>query len=51
MMVIRKTKSTRFLTTPTRPIQIDRDRSVSGLLDKMEGISYQGRSLAMALRS
>jgi deoxyhypusine synthase len=48
MMVIRKTKSAKFLTTPTRPIQIDRDRSVSGLLDKMEGISYQGRNLAIA---
>ncbi|RMG54587.1 MAG: deoxyhypusine synthase [Acidobacteria bacterium] len=48
MMVIRKTKSTKFLTTPTRPIQIDRDRSVSGLLDKMEGISFQGRNLATA---
>jgi deoxyhypusine synthase len=48
MIVIRKTKSAKFLTTPTRPIQIDRDRSVSGLLDKMEGISYQGRNLALA---
>jgi deoxyhypusine synthase len=48
MMVIRKTKSSKFLTTPTRPLQIDRDRSVSGLLDKMEGISYQGRNLAQA---
>lgn len=48
MMVIRKTKSSKFLTTPTRPLQIDRDRSVSGLLDKMEGISYQGRNLALA---
>jgi len=47
-MVIKKTKSSKFLITPTRPIQIDRDRSVSGLLDKMEGISYQGRNLALA---
>lgn len=48
MMVIKKTKSAKFLTTPTRPIQVDRDRSVAGLLDKMEGISYQGRNLALA---
>ncbi|MCS6804503.1 MAG: deoxyhypusine synthase family protein [Acidobacteriota bacterium] len=48
MMVIRKTKSSKFLTTPTRPLQIDRDRSVAGVLDKMEGISYQGRNLALA---
>lgn len=48
MMVIRKTKSAKFLTTPTRPLQIDRDRSVAGLLDKMEGISFQGRNLAIA---
>lgn len=48
MMVIRKTKSAKFLTTPTRPIQIDRDRSVAGLLDKMEGASFQGRNLAAA---
>jgi deoxyhypusine synthase len=48
MMVIRKTKSAKFLTTPTRPIPIDRDRSVAGLLDKMEGISFQGRNLALA---
>jgi len=48
MMVIRKTKSAKFLTTPTRPLQIDRDRSVAGLLDKMEGVSFQGRNLAIA---
>ncbi len=48
MMVIRKNKSSKYLTNPTRPIQVDRDRSVSGLLDKMEGISFQGRNLALA---
>ncbi|MBI4470983.1 MAG: deoxyhypusine synthase family protein [Acidobacteria bacterium] len=48
MMVIRKTKSSKYLTNPTRPIQVDRDRSVAGLLDKMEWISFQGRNLALA---
>jgi len=44
--MLKKQKSARFLTTPTRPIQIDRDRSVAGLVEKMEGISFQGRNLA-----
>jgi deoxyhypusine synthase len=46
--MMRKQKSAKFLTTPTRPIQIDRDRSVAGLLMKMEGAGFQARALADA---
>lgn len=46
--MMRKQKSTKYLTTPTRPIQIDRDRSVAGLLTKMEGAGFQARALADA---
>src|SRR5262249_61186011 len=42
----RKQKSSKYLTNPTRPVQIDRDRSVAGLLQKMEGAGFQGRALA-----
>ena len=37
-----------ILTTPTRPVEIDRRKNVAALLEKMEGISFQGRSLAIA---
>jgi deoxyhypusine synthase len=46
--MMRKQKSAKFLTVPTRPIQIDRDRSVAGLLMKMEGAGFQARALADA---
>src|SRR5262252_6008590 len=44
--MMRKQKSSKYLTNPTRPVQIDRDRSVAGLLQKMEGAGFQGRALA-----
>ena len=46
--MIRRIKGAKYLVKPTDPLQIDRDRSVPGLLDKMEKISFQGRNLAMA---
>src|SRR5262245_66556170 len=44
--MMRKQKSSKYLTSPTRPIQIDRDRSVAGILQKMEGAGFQARTLA-----
>jgi deoxyhypusine synthase len=46
--MIRRLKGARYLTKPTEPLQVDRDRSVPGLLEKMENISFQGRNLALA---
>ena len=46
--MIRRVKGAKFLTKPTQPLQVDRDRSVPGLLEKMEHISFQGRNLAVA---
>lgn len=46
--MIRRIKGAKYLVKPTDPLQIDRDRSVPGLLDKMEKISFQGRNLALA---
>jgi deoxyhypusine synthase len=37
-----------ILSQPTRPLQIDRRKNVASLLEKMRGISFQGRSLATA---
>jgi deoxyhypusine synthase len=37
-----------LLSVPTRPLTIDRNKSVSALLEKMAGISFQGRALATA---
>jgi deoxyhypusine synthase len=37
-----------ILSTPTRPLKIDGSKSVSALLEKMQGISFQGRNLAAA---
>ena len=37
-----------ILTKPTRPLEIDRRKNVAALLEKMEGISFQGRSLGTA---
>lgn len=46
--MIRRLKGAKYLTKPTQPINVDRDRSVPGLLEKMENISFQGRNLAIA---
>ncbi|HXG64120.1 MAG TPA: deoxyhypusine synthase family protein [Blastocatellia bacterium] len=46
--MMRKPKSAKYLTNPTRPVQIDRDRSVAGILTKMEGAGFQARTLADA---
>ena len=48
MPMIRRLKGAKYLTKQTQPLPIDRDRSVPGLLEKMEGISFQGRNLAVA---
>src|SRR5262250_3180805 len=45
-MLKKRQKSAKYLTNPTRPVQIDRDRSVAGLLQKMEGAGFQARALA-----
>lgn len=39
-----------ILSEPTRPLLIDDDKTVAGLLDKMLGISFQGRNLATAFQ-
>lgn len=46
--MMRRQKSAKYLTSPTKPVQIDRDRSVSGILQKMEGAGFQARALADA---
>lgn len=50
MAAQKKTKSSKFLTVPTRPIPVDRDRSVAGLLEKMEGAGFGAKQLAEAHR-
>ncbi|HEV7842999.1 MAG TPA: deoxyhypusine synthase family protein, partial [Pyrinomonadaceae bacterium] len=50
MVTQRKPKPSKYLTVPTRPIQVDRDRSVAGLLEKMEGTGLGARQLAEAHR-
>lgn len=50
MVTQRRPKASKYLTTPTRPVQVDRDRSVAGLLEKMEGTGFGGRQLAEAHR-
>lgn len=37
-----------ILSNPTRPLVIDNKKSVAALLEKMQGISFQGRTLATA---
>jgi len=37
-----------ILSRPTRPLMIDRRKNVAALLEKMQGISFQGRNLATA---
>lgn len=50
MATQKKSKASKFLTVPTRPISVDRDRSVAGLLEKMEGAGFGARQLAEAHR-
>ena len=50
MVAQKKTKGSKFLTVPTRPVPIDRDRSVAGLLEKMEGAGFGAKQLAEAHR-
>lgn len=50
MVAQKKAKSAKFLTVPTRPVPIDRDRSVAGLLEKMEGAGFGAKQLAEAHR-
>lgn len=39
-----------ILTVPTRPLEIDRKKNAAALLEKMEGISFQGRNLGIAFQ-
>jgi deoxyhypusine synthase len=41
-------RKTEILSTPTRPLTVDRRKNVGSLLEKMQGISFQGRNLANA---
>nr|MBA3241591.1 deoxyhypusine synthase family protein [Acidobacteriota bacterium] len=50
MVTQRKPRPTKYLTVPIRPVQVDRDRSVAGLLEKMEGAGFGARQLAEAHR-
>jgi deoxyhypusine synthase len=50
MVTQRKPKASKYLTVPTRPVQVDRDRSVAGLLEKMEGTGFGARQMAEAHR-
>ena len=50
MTAQKKSKTSKYLTVPTRPIPVDRDRSVAGLLEKMEGAGFGARQLAEAHR-
>ena len=50
MTAQKKTNASKFLTVPTRPIPVDRDRSVAGLLEKMEGAGFGAKQLAEAHR-
>ena len=45
-----KSKASKYLTVPTRPIPVDRDRSVAGLLEKMEGAGFGAKQLSEAHR-
>ncbi|MFQ3581547.1 MAG: deoxyhypusine synthase family protein [Chloracidobacterium sp.] len=44
----KKAKASPYLKRPTDPVEIDRDRSVAGLLAKFEATSFQARNLAIA---
>ena len=50
MVTQRKPRATKYLTAPIRPVQVDRDRSVAGLLEKMEGAGLGARQLAESHR-
>lgn len=50
MVSQRKPRLSKYLTVPTKPIPVDRDRSVAGLLEKMEGAGFGARQLAEAHR-
>ncbi len=50
MVTQRKPKPSKYLTVPMRPVPVDRDRSVAGLLEKMEGAGFGARQLAEAHR-
>ena len=39
-----------ILSHPTRPVTVDEDKTVAGLLEKMRGSSFQGRNLADAFQ-
>lgn len=39
-----------ILSRPTRPLTVDRQKTVRDLLEKMQGISFQGRNLATAFQ-
>jgi deoxyhypusine synthase len=39
-----------ILSRPTRPFAIDRQKNVAAALEKMQGISFQGRNLGTALQ-
>jgi len=39
-----------ILTIPTRPVEIDRRKNAAALLEKMQGISFQGRNLGLAFQ-
>ena len=46
MVTQRKPKASKYLINTHTPVQVDRDRSVAGLLEKMEGTGFGGRQLA-----
>ncbi len=50
MVTQRKPRPSKYLTVPVRPVQVDRDRSIAGLLEKMEGAGFGARQLAEAHR-
>src|SRR2546427_4355034 len=37
-----------ILAKPTRPLKVDRSKNVAALLEKMRGVSFQGRNLGTA---
>ena len=41
-------KRDKYTDAPTRPFEVSKDASVSSVLERMKGISFQGRSLARA---
>src|SRR5437899_11136331 len=50
MVTQRKPKPSKYLPIPTSAVQVDRDRSIAGLLEKMEGTGFGGRQLAESHR-